>query len=1101
MRCSNCGSENPPGSRFCGDCGVPLEDGAPVLSPEARGPLPGERRHLTVLFCDLVNSTSIATQLDPEEWREVVASYHSTAAQAIERFGGHIAQYLGDGVMAYFGWPAAHENDAERAARAGLAILESISRLDEKLVSAKLAARVGIHSGAVVVGAGVGKNADVFGDTPNIAARVQAAALPDTVLTTADTHRLISGLFVVEDCGTQTLKGIGRPIQLFRVIQPSGVRGRFEAVAAARGLTPFVGREEELRLLMNRWECTLAGEGQVVLIIGEAGIGKSRLVQHFHEQIAGTRHVWVEVSASPFFQNTPFYPVPDMIRGLLRDYGDKSGGVGEVAVQQRSRRRTSPISTAGPNGQAANAAFARKEEQLGGLESGLDLELDAPPIARFFLASAPMEDPASPLASRQQRRRLLSTLVEWVLGAAEVVPVAIAIENLHWADPSTRELIELLIERCAKAPLLLLFTARTEFRADWQPLVPPHVVRIVLNPLNSSSARTLVKKVAGEQTLSEETITTVVQRAGGVPLFVEELTRTVLENGAKHAGVSVPATLHDSLMARLDRLGAVRETLQLCAVLGIEFTHEFLLAFSSLNEGELQRHLLALTEAELLHARGLAPNVSYQFKHALIRDAAYEALLKSRRRELHTRIAQTIEHRFPEQAASRPETLAYHYTEAGLITQAVENWRNAGRAAIVRSAHAEAIAHLRRGLDLLQWIPEGRRSQAELELQIHLAVGLVGIKGWHDSEVGAAYQRAYELWRGNDDDPSYFSILFGLWMNRLVRAEHREARGYAEQLVRIAPRVSEPGLQVQAYWALGCGQFYMGDFDRAHASFRRVIDFYDRDKHRSVAFRFGQDPCMSSMVLESHVLWLLGYSEQSSAMDALAISLARSLKHPFTMAWCLAMLAMEDIEKRDFSRADERLGEGILLSRDCGFSDVETNLHDLRTIRLLLEGAVPQVRADARSASRTRTEQGKGLHHPYGYTESAEALGRAKRFDKALPAVELALKLIDQTGERYWEAEARRILGDLLMAQPLAYDRTALKQAESSFRRAIEIAREQNARTLELRATISLARLLGNEGRRGEAHEKLAAIYNWFTEGFDTADLKQAKALLDELSS
>jgi tetratricopeptide (TPR) repeat protein len=674
------------------------------------------------------------------------------------------------------------------------------------------------------------------------------------------------------------------------------------------------------------------------------------------------------------------------------------------------------------------------------------------------------------------------------------------VEDLHWLDPSTLELQQMLGEHGATVPLMLLYTARPEFRSQW--IARPHHTEITVGRLNDFNVREMIAQVAARKALARERVDAVIERTGGVPLFVEELTRALLESGGvEHADGSIPATLHASLMARLDRLGAARDTLQLGAVLGTEFAYDLLLAVNPLSENVLQRHLLSLTDAELLYGRGRPPARSYQFRHALIRDAAYEALLKSRRRELHTRIARTMEERFPERAASQPEILAHHYTEAGLIAQAVDNWRKAGGGAIARSAYAEAIAHLTRGLQLLQRVPEDRRWQVELEFQVQLAVGLVGIKGWHDSEVGAAYQRANELWHGNDDDPRYFSILFGLWMNHLVRAEHREARGYAEQLVRIAPGVSERELEVQAYWALGCCQFYMGEFDRAHASFRRVIDSYDRGKHRSIAFRFGQDPCMSSMVLDSQVLWLLGYSDQSRVMDARAISLARSLKHPFTMAWCLTMLAMEDIEKRDFSRADERLGEGILLCRDCGFDDVERNLRDLRTIRLLLEGAVPEVRAEARSASQTRTKQGKGLHHPYGYTESAEALGRAKRFDKALPAVELALKLIGQSGERYWEAEARRIHGELLLAQLSASDRTALKEAESSLRCAIEIAHEQNARTLELRAITSLARVLRDTGRRDEAGAALDKIYNWFTEGFDTADLKDAKALLDELSA
>ncbi|MBV8056123.1 MAG: AAA family ATPase, partial [Deltaproteobacteria bacterium] len=603
---------------------IALTDDESKTIPRSGSPT-AERRHLTVLVCELMNSTSPAAPPDPEEWWETVADYHRAAVDVIERYGGRVEPYRGDAMTAYFGWPAAHDNDAERAAQAGLAIIEAIARLNQQPSGPKLSGRIGIDSGMMVVGVGASKEADVFGDVPNIAARTQAAAEPDMVVVTDATQRLISGLFVVEDRGAQSVTGIERSVQLYRLIRPSGIRGRLEAIAAARGLTRFVGRDEELRLLINRWERALVSAGQAVLIIGEAGIGKSRLVQHFHQQIAATPHGWTEAAASPFFQNTPFYPVTDMVRGLQESYGEKLGRVGELVVQRRSRKRTGLIPVGGPNGQSANGAFTKKETQVGGLQSAL--ELDLPQIAQLFVA-APVEDPASPLASAPQRRRLLSTLVEWVLGGAQVMPVVIAIENLHWADPSTLELLELLIEQCAQAPLLLLFTARPEFRAHWRP--GTQLVQATLNPLNTSSARAMVEKVAGQKTLSEATITAVVERTGGVPLFVEELTRAVLERGnMKHVNGEIPATLHDSLMARLDRLGTARETLQLGAVLGIEFAYDLLLAVNPLNEHELQRHLFALTEAELLYRRGLPPAASYQFKHALIRDAAYETLLKS----------------------------------------------------------------------------------------------------------------------------------------------------------------------------------------------------------------------------------------------------------------------------------------------------------------------------------------------------------------------------------------------------------------------------------------------------------------------------------------
>jgi class 3 adenylate cyclase len=507
--CPKCGAQNPAGKRFCGDCGASFNAATPAAAEPRYGDLSGERRHLTVLFCDLVGSTEIAAQIDPEEWREVVAGYHRTAAEAITRFGGHVAKYLGDGVMAFFGYPEAHDNDAERATRAGLALLDAIIKINQDAMRPKLSARVGIDSGAVVVGASAGQSADVFGDAPNIAARVQAAADPSTVVITGASHRLVSGLFVVEDCGAQALKGIVRPVQLYRVIRPSGVRGRLEATAVSRGLTPFVGREDELRSLMNRWERALDGEGQVALIIGEAGIGKSRLVQRFHEQIGGTPHTWIEAGAGAFFQNSPFYPVTEMLRQFLGD---------------------APV-----------------HDQIGQLESrltlaGLKPAEAIPLIAPLLNLPLTATYPPPTLSPEQQRRRLLATLVEWVLGSARAQPLIIVTEDLHWIDPSTQELIQLLVEQGAGARLLLLYTARPEFRTHWPQRA--HHTQITLNRLSARNVRSIVGQVAAQKALSEETIATVVERTGGVPLFVEELTRAVLESGgAGLAGREIPATL------------------------------------------------------------------------------------------------------------------------------------------------------------------------------------------------------------------------------------------------------------------------------------------------------------------------------------------------------------------------------------------------------------------------------------------------------------------------------------------------------------------------------------------------------------------------------
>ena len=694
-KCPRCGANNKPGAKFCNECAAPLNASAPAAAAvesrrNIKDGIAGERRHLTVLFCDLVGSTEIASHLDPEEWREIVREYHRAVAQAIERFGGHVAQYLGDGVMAFFGYPEAHDNDAERGARAALAILNAVSKLSKQPARPKLSARIGIDSGAVVVGDGAGKGADVFGDTPNIAARVQATAEPDTVVITDAAHRLVSGLFVVENRGAQALKGIARPVQLYRVIQASGVRGRLEAVATSRGLTPFVGREDELRLLMNRWERVLEGEGQAALIVGEAGIGKSRLMQRFHEQVAGTSHTWIAGAAGPFFQNTPFYPVAEMLRELLSWRGSES-------ADEQLRELEARLS-------------------LAGLKPAEVLPLIAPLLNLPITA----EYPAPSLSPEQQRRRMLAAMVDWVLGHARVQPLIIAIEDLHWADPSTLELLQLLVEQAATERLLLLYTARPEFRPQWPPRA--HYAQITLDRLSSRNARRMVEKAVAGKVLSEETIAAVIERTGGVPLFVEELTQAVLESGnAKLTGREIPVTLHDSLMARLDRLGPAKEVAQVGAVLGREFSDELLEALQTMAEEDLRRALHSLAEAELLYVRGIPPKASYSFKHVLIRDAAYEALLKSTRQQYHVRIAQVLKARFTEVAEMEPELLAHHYTEAHLFKEAVSYWQRAGERASARSAMAEATSHIHRGLELLVTLPDTpERAQQELALNLIL---------------------------------------------------------------------------------------------------------------------------------------------------------------------------------------------------------------------------------------------------------------------------------------------------------------------------------------------------------------------------------------------
>jgi class 3 adenylate cyclase/tetratricopeptide (TPR) repeat protein len=1049
---------------------------------------------LTVLFCDLVGSTEIAAQLDPEEWREVVDGYHRAAAEAITRFGGYVAQYLGDGVMAYFGWPEGHDNNAERAVRASLAILEAISNLNLQPERPQLSARIGIHSGWVVVGAGIGRSADIFGHTPNIAARVQAAANPGTALITADTHRLISGLFVVVDCGAQVLRGIERPIPLYQVIRASTARGRIEALTAARGLTPFVGREDELRLLLSRWEHVLDGGVQVVLISGEGGIGKSRLVQHFHRQIAGRPYNWLEGAASPFFQNTPFYAVAGMFRELQAQYHNEPGQISGTSRHQGYRRRARPLGTNGTNGHAANGAFIGKDEQQGQLPSSHQLDVTRElAVAMLGLKLSTHSEPSPP--GLLLRERLLATLVEWMIGVTRVAPLAIAIEDLHWADSSTLELLQLVVEQAASAPLMLLCTARPEFRGKW----PPRTIetQIKLGPLSAHNARMIVQRVAAGKTLPEATVATVVDRTGGVPLFVEELTRAVLESdNVEHAQDQIPATLHDSLMARLDRLGATRETLQLGAVLGIEFAYELLLAVTPLNEDELQSDLLALTEAELLYPRGVPPNANYQFKHAIIRDAAYEALLKSRRRELHTRIAQTIEERFSEEATSHPEILAYHYTEAGLIAQAIRYWGKAGKVSTARSAYAEAIEHFKHGLELLGTTPSSpERDADELRLQLMLTTPLAATKGYTHSEVEQAANRARDLCDQASESTRLFAVLGGLFSVYYNRGEYVTALGLGRRMLAIAERAGHRRWLLWAHYTLGFNFQAQGDFPSSRFHLERSAALYEPDK--SEAYGWVQNPGPTALGMLAHVLCSLGYPDQGLRRAEEAVAMARALHHPYSLAWVLGSIVGVLLRRGDYSKAKEFAKERISLCAQHGFSTglSEATVHYGFILVQLghVDEGVAQMRKGLEIDSRTGANQTR-LYEQY---LAAMALTKIGRLTEALAIVDPLLPMLEQNLENSGiKGDICVLKGDLLLME----GPSGRAEAEENYRRAIELARQNSDRTAELEATIRIARLLDHQQLRDQARLMLKKIYSWFTEGFDTADLKEAKALLDELS-
>src|SRR6516162_3340675 len=703
---------------------------APTAAPVAEAI--GERRHITVMFCDLVGSTSISAGLDAEDWRDLVGAYLDAASAAVTEMGGHVAKKLGDGLMALFGYPVAQENDAERAARSALSIQRALTEINRKNAGSgkpALNARIGIEAGLVVVDAA----GEIYGDAPNTAARVQALAEPGTVVVTAQVQRQIAGLFVAEERGSHELKGVPEQVMLYRLVRASGGGRR----AGQRHLTPLVGREEEIAMLMRRWERARQGDGQLVLIVGEPGLGKSRLIVEFHSRLRDTPHTWIEWSCSQLLQNTPLHPIAETGR-------QRFGGV-DVPAERR---------------------LAELDSSLAQVK--LDPAENAPLLAPLLDIPLPQER-ASTLVPEELRRRQLAALTNWVIASARTQPLVLALENLHWADPTTLDLLRGIAERGALAPLLVVATTRPEFRPPWG--VRSHHGTISLVPLDRQQVRHMVGELAARHALPKEVVDGVTERTGGVPLFVEEVTRLLLERGEQGGVPAIPPSLQQSLTARLDRLGPAREVAQIGAVIGRDFSYGLLRSVAGMEDTLLQAALERLAEADILLVQGLPPESDYRFKHALIQDAAYENLLKSRRQSLHRRVAETLRDKVVAGAVAEPELLAHHFIQAGMTEAAIEWWGKAGDQALRRSAFQEAISHLSKAIEMadqgIDLLPPSDR----LRLQIAYSNALVGLTGNHSSETEVAFTRARELAAASGTPLERFSIYYGLWAGSYTRSE------------------------------------------------------------------------------------------------------------------------------------------------------------------------------------------------------------------------------------------------------------------------------------------------------------------------------------------
>jgi class 3 adenylate cyclase/predicted ATPase len=1051
--------------------------GADHAAPEA------ERRQLTVLFCDLVDSTKLSSQLDPEDYREVVRAYQWVCTEIIQRYDGHIAQLLGDGLLVYFGYPQAHEDDAQRAVRTGLGILAAMGDLNQSLQQAKgvqLAIRVGVHTGLVVVGemGGQGRQEQLaLGETPNIAARIQGLAVSNAVVISYASYRLVQGYFECQDLGAQALRGITESMHIYQVLSESGATSRLD-VAQPRGLTPLVGRESEVTLLLERWAQVKDGHGQVVLLSGDAGIGKSRLVQMLKDHVANEPHMRWECRSLEYYQNTALFPLTDLFQRLLRFQPEET-----------------------------------PDEKFGKLEHALSQY--RPPLeesVQLFasLLSVPVPEhhyPQLNLSPQRQRQKTLEALVAILLELAEHQPVLFILEDLHWTDPSTLELLNVVIEQVPTTSILTVLTCRPTFQPSWSHR--SYVTEVSVTRLAQPQVARMVERVAGGKTFPDEVLQQIVQRTDGVPLFIEEMTKTVLESGVlkethEHyelAGslttLAIPSTLHDSLMARLDRLMTAKVIAQLGAVMGRQFPYAWLQAVSQLDAATLQRELGRLVEAELVYQRGLPPQATYTFKHALIQDAAYQSLLKSTRQQYHQRIAQVLEAQFLETTEGQPELLAHHYTEAGLPEQAVPYWHRAAQRAAERSAHVEALAHLRQGLELLKTLPETpQRLQREVDLLIAMGASLLAVKGYAAAEVRETYTYAQQLCHHLEDPYQLFPVLRGLHMHYHVRAELQTAHTLGDQLLALALQVQDAAMLVAAHRALGVTLYQLGAVASAYTHLAQGIVLYDSQQHRAAALLYGDDSGVVCHSFAALSLWILGYPEQGLVRSQEAVTLAQQCAHPLSLSFVLTFTAMFHAFRREMRLTQERAEAAISLAKEQGFPFWLALSSLLRGWALAQQEKVQEGIEQITQSLTAYRVTGAELLRPYFLALLADVHGTLGEPEAGLTALAEALTLAETTGERWYESEIHRLKGALLLQQ----NSNNQAEAETCFHHAIVIAQNQQAKSFELRTATSLARLWQQQGKRQEAHDLLAPVYHWFTEGFDTADLQEAKALLDALA-
>jgi class 3 adenylate cyclase/predicted ATPase len=1041
-----------------------------------------ERRQITVMFSDLVGSTALSTRLDPEDLREVITCYQTCVAGTVRRFGGFVGRYLGDGVLIYFGYPAAHEDDAERAVRAGLALIDAIAALP---APEPLQVRIGAATGIVVVGDLVrsdeAQEHDIVGETPNLAARLQGIAEPNTVVIAEATRRLLGNLFELRDLGLQELKGITGPVRAFAALRASSVESRFEAMHAG-GLTALVGREEELELLLRRWARAKTGEGQVVLLSGEAGIGKSRLAAALIEGLTEEPHTRLRYFCSPQHTDSAFYP---LIGQFERAAGFAHGDTPQSKLDK------------------LDALLA--QTATSGSDAALLVEmLSLPNDGRY---------PALEPAPEQRRQKTLAALGLQLETLARSSPMLMILEDAHWADPTSLEAFGRTLDRIASLRVLLIVTFRPEFEAPW--VGQPHVTTLALNRLGHRDVDTMIDRVIGNKLLPAHLKKDIVDRTDGIPLFVEEMTKAVLEAGGELQAMQtlaavpspalvVPASLHASLMARLDRLGPSKELAQIGAAIGREFSHALLTAVARMPEAELASSLDRLIRAGLLFRRGVPPHATYLFKHALVQDAAYGTLLRQPRRELHARIADSLEKEFPDIAEAQPDLLARHYTESELIDKSAALWGKAGLRSLERSALVEAVDQLTRALRQIATLPSTPAlRREEIKLQVALIHPLQNVKGQAAQESKTAAERAVLLIqqaeaRGEPPEDPWllFGALESLFLANISAFNGDLAREAAAQVLALAEKHGAKVPLMVGHAVMGSALVWTGNFAEGLLHHDQVIALYDPVEHRPLAGRYGMDPWLGTLIMRSLALWALGYPEAAFASAEQAVSVARETGLSGALMLTLSNIALIQLISGNYAIAKALSNELIVLAEEKGSTFWKT-IGALRQASLLaLCGKTSDAVSMFTSGISIYRSIGSRIYLPVYLTLLARASGELGQFDGAWSYIGEAMSAVETTKETWYEPNLHCIAGEIALMSP---DRDEAK-ANACFGRALEIARAQGAKSFELRAAMSMARLWRDQGKRDQAREILAPVYGWFTEGFDTLDLKEAKALLGELA-